>query len=74
MIEVFLTRNSQRLAEQLYVTDYEATNELNKAGKPDDDELKEAVFYRLESLGYRVGLGLAERCTQLPTLEKTTKH
>ena len=27
----------------------------------DEDELREATFYRLELLGYRVGLGLAER-------------
>ncbi|KAF2457112.1 transport protein particle component [Lineolata rhizophorae] len=27
----------------------------------DDDEVREAVFYRLEMLGYRVGLGIAER-------------
>ncbi|KAE8144547.1 BET3 family protein [Aspergillus avenaceus] len=27
----------------------------------DEDELKETVFFRLESLGYRVGQGLAER-------------
>ncbi|KAI9891324.1 MAG: Trafficking protein particle complex subunit 33 [Vezdaea aestivalis] len=29
--------------------------------KPDDEEQREAVFYRLEMLGYRVGQGLAER-------------
>lgn len=28
---------------------------------PDEEELKETVFYRLESLGYRVGLGIVER-------------
>ncbi|KAL4976192.1 transport protein particle component [Aspergillus desertorum] len=28
----------------------------------DDDETKETAFFRLESLGYRVGQGLAERC------------
>jgi len=27
----------------------------------DEEELREAVFYRLESLGYRVGLGVVER-------------
>lgn len=27
----------------------------------DDEEQKEATFFRLESLGYRVGQGLAER-------------
>jgi hypothetical protein len=29
--------------------------------KVDDEEQREATFYRLESLGYRVGQGLAER-------------
>lgn len=29
--------------------------------KMDDEELKEAMFYRLEGLGYRVGLGIVER-------------
>ena len=28
----------------------------------DEEEEREAVFYRLESLGYRVGQGLVERC------------
>ncbi|KAF7587456.1 Trafficking protein particle complex subunit 33 [Aspergillus hancockii] len=28
---------------------------------PDDDEIRETTFFRLESLGYRVGQGLAER-------------
>lgn len=27
----------------------------------DEEEMREAVFWRLERLGYRVGLGLAER-------------
>lgn len=30
-------------------------------GKPDEEDVREATFYRLESLGYRVGQGLAER-------------
>lgn len=29
--------------------------------KMDEDEEKDAVFYRLEGLGYRVGQGLVER-------------
>lgn len=29
--------------------------------KLDDEEERDAVFYRLETLGYRVGLGLVER-------------
>ncbi|KAI0105572.1 BET3 family protein [Nemania sp. FL0031] len=32
-----------------------------RKSKLDEDEEREAVFYRLESLGYRVGLGLVER-------------
>lgn len=36
--------------------------ELSTDGKqPDDEEAREAAFFRLESLGYRVGQGLAER-------------
>ncbi|KAL4737239.1 transport protein particle component [Aspergillus similis] len=31
---------------------------------PDDEEMKETAFFRLESLGYRVGQGLAERFSQ----------
>jgi trafficking protein particle complex subunit 6 len=31
------------------------------SGKLEDEEMREATFYRLESLGYRVGQGLAER-------------
>ena len=30
-------------------------------GKMDEDEERDAVFYRLEKLGYRVGQGLVER-------------
>ncbi|CAE7007530.1 hypothetical protein CFE70_001463 [Pyrenophora teres f. teres 0-1] len=30
----------------------------------DDDEAREAVFHRLESLGYRVGLGVVERVSR----------
>ncbi|KAI1735539.1 BET3 family protein [Xylaria scruposa] len=32
-----------------------------RKGKLDEDEEREAVFFRLEGLGYRVGLGLVER-------------
>lgn len=31
------------------------------AGGLDEEELREAMFYRLEMLGYRVGLGVVER-------------
>lgn len=33
----------------------------NNGGKMDEDEERDAVFFRLESLGYRVGQGLVER-------------
>lgn len=37
-------------------------NELSVANGPlDDEEEREAMFYRLETLGYRVGQGLVER-------------
>lgn len=35
--------------------------------KIEDDEVREAAFYRLEMLGYRVGQGLAERYIPLPS-------
>lgn len=51
---------------------YRVTNELANADKVSEDagtkesalqedEERDAVFYRLEALGYRVGLGLVER-------------
>ena len=36
------------------------TSAAGVAGQ-DEEELRESVFYRLESLGYRVGLGIVER-------------
>jgi len=54
--------NRQRLAEQIYATEREAVGGKDKTQKIDEEELKEAMFYRLERLGYRVGLGLVERC------------
>lgn len=44
---------AERLAEQFTLTEGKE--------KAEEDELREATFYRLESLGYRVGQGLAER-------------
>lgn len=32
-----------------------------KSGELDEEEAREAVFHRLEALGYRVGLGVVER-------------
>ena len=41
-------------------------NELALADeKLDDEEERDAVFYRLEVLGYRVGQGLVERCVRV---------
>lgn len=34
--------------------------------RADEDEELDAVHFRLESLGYRVGQGLVERCVRLP--------
>ncbi|GIK06523.1 trafficking protein particle complex subunit 33 [Aspergillus viridinutans] len=42
---------AERLAKELALND--------KAS--DDDEIRESTFFRLESIGYRVGQGLAER-------------
>jgi hypothetical protein len=42
---------AERLAKEL------ATNE----NEPEDGEIRETTYFRLESLGYRVGQGLAER-------------
>jgi hypothetical protein len=37
------------------------TNTAGRKSRLDEDEEREAVFFRLEALGYRVGLGLVER-------------
>lgn len=50
------------MAEQVH-----ALNVAGDSGAPDskrkldDEQLKDAMFYRLESLGYRVGLGVMEK-------------
>ncbi|KAK8089386.1 transporter particle component [Apiospora hydei] len=38
-----------------------ATDGHRTSGRLDEEEERDAVFYRLETLGYRVGLGLVER-------------
>jgi hypothetical protein len=38
------------------------TGTIVGSAKPDEEDLREAMFYRLDGLGYRVGQGLAERC------------
>jgi hypothetical protein len=42
---------AERLAKDLATDD-----------NPEDEEVRESTYFRLESLGYRVGQGLAERC------------
>lgn len=34
---------------------------LNSVGTPDEEEEREAMFYKLDTLGFRVGQGLVER-------------
>lgn len=46
---------AERLAKEL------ATTADEDGKEPDDEEVRETTFFRLESLGYRVGQGLAER-------------
>lgn len=39
----------------------DGTAAARASGRLDEEEERDAVFYRLETLGYRVGLGLVER-------------
>jgi hypothetical protein len=41
------------------------TGEVVNAKKMDEDEERDAVFFRLEMLGYRVGQGLVERYVEV---------
>lgn len=43
-----------------------ASSAAGRTGKLDEEEEREAVFFRLEGLGYRVGLGLVERYALYP--------
>ncbi|KAJ8606677.1 hypothetical protein MRB53_040813 [Persea americana] len=36
-----------------------------------DDEVREALFWRLDQMGYRVGQGLVERCVCYTTVQNT---
>lgn len=47
---------AERLAKELSTDDNE----------PEDEEVRETTFFRLDSLGYRVGQGLAERSVNGP--------
>ncbi|PGH13194.1 hypothetical protein AJ80_06440 [Polytolypa hystricis UAMH7299] len=51
LLLIELVPMSERLAHDLALPDR----------KLDDEESKEAMYYRLEGMGYRVGVGLAER-------------
>ncbi|KAJ5397267.1 Trafficking protein particle complex subunit 6B [Penicillium cosmopolitanum] len=44
---------AERLAKQLSTSTEET--------EPEDEEVRESTYFRLDSLGYRVGQGLAER-------------
>lgn len=58
---------SERLAEEMYVLDQESMGvEKDKMQKLDDEEMRDSVLYRLDTLGYRVGLGVVER--SIPSL------
>lgn len=54
---------AERITQDLLVNSTTTTDDgtSNTITKIEDDELREATFYRLEMLGYRVGQGLAER-------------
>ena len=45
---------AERLAKELSTDDNE----------PEDEEVRESTYFRLETLGYRVGQGLAERYSE----------
>lgn len=54
---------AHRLSQQLAETTTPPHDALRGGGGVDDeeDEVREAIFYRLDMLGYRVGHGLVER-------------
>lgn len=67
---------AERITQDLLVrsTREERSGEKGGAAAPvPDDELREATFYRLELLGYRVGQGLAERYLSLSSLFQNSK-
>lgn len=66
---------AERITQDLLVNSTTTNNTANAAAadgtsntiaKIEDDEIREAAFYRLEMLGYRVGQGLAERYISIP--------
>lgn len=50
---------AERLAKELSKT--EGGSGCGDGKQPDDEEIRETTFFRLDNLGYRVGQGLAER-------------
>lgn len=52
LLLIELVPMAERLAKELSTTDDK---------QADEEEIRETTFFRLESLGYRVGQGLAER-------------
>lgn len=64
LLLIELVPMAQRIASQIHAADQLAIHGSHvpaPAVEEDDDHLREAVYYRLERLGYRVGLGLVER-------------
>jgi len=64
LLLIELVPMAQRIASQIHAADQLAIHGHHApppAAEEDDDHLREAVYYRLERLGYRVGLGLIER-------------
>lgn len=54
LLLIELVPMAERLAKELSETE-------GGSGQPDDEEIRETTFFRLDNLGYRVGQGLAER-------------
>ncbi|KAI1906621.1 hypothetical protein LOZ61_006587 [Ophidiomyces ophidiicola] len=59
LLLIELVPMAERLVQEL--DSKNSSDQTNGVKVLDDEELREAAFYRLESLGYRVGQGLAER-------------
>lgn len=59
LLLIELVPMAERLVQELDVAT--APDGKDAAKVLDDEEAREATFFRLETLGYRVGLGLAER-------------
>lgn len=51
LLLIELVPMAERLAREISTVEHE----------PEDDEVRETTYFRLETLGYRVGQGLAER-------------